>query len=84
MILLQTSSGLCRRHGGRSKRLRGISHQRAGNGHVGHLALDVPERHVEARLVAVLDGTAAPVGLQVYELPELLYVFDVLFDDQRR
>ncbi len=70
LILLQTSSGLCRRHAGRSKRLRCISHQRDGNAHVGHLALDVPQHHDESRLVAVLKGTSVPVGLQVYELLE--------------
>ncbi len=46
-------------------------------GHVGQLALDVPEGHVHAGDGVVFDGPVAPVGVLVHQLPKLLDVLRV-------
>jgi len=66
-----------------SRRLAAFAAQQVIDRHVGQLALDVPQRHVDARDRVVQDGPVAPGALHHGHLEELFAARDVPPDCKR-
>ncbi len=63
--------------------LAALSAEELVHRHPGHLALDVPEGHVDARNRVVLRRSIAPVGVVVHRLPDILDAGDVPAREER-
>ncbi len=63
--------------------LAALSTEQLVQGHVGEFALDIPQRHVDARNGIVLDRAIAPIGVLMHELPEFLDGLGIAADEQR-
>ena len=63
--------------------LTGAAAQQVVHRHVRHLALDVPQRLVDAAQGVSKDGAVAPVGTDVGRLPDVLNVGDAAADEKR-
>ena len=66
-----------------ARSLAHLAAQQVVNGHIRHLALDVPQRFVHAGDGVVEHGAVAPVGADHAHLPDVLDAGDVLAHQQR-
>ena len=51
--------------------------------HIGQLALDIPERHIDTGNGVIFDWTVTPIGILVHQLPELFNGLRVAPEQQR-